>query len=66
MYKIGDRVEIVSEPTPHYWSKSRDRWLGEIMTVKEVWPEYPIYFMDEDGGKLPWNSSMIKGKESYI
>lgn len=66
MYEIGDRVEIVDEPTQYYWSKARNRWMGQVMTIRSVLPEYPVYFMEEDGGKLPWNNSMIKGKETYL
>ena len=57
-YKVGDRVRIVSEKTGYKWNRDgkMDKWLGEIMTVREV--NRGSYGMEEDVwgcGKLGWS-----------
>lgn len=52
-YKVGDKVRIVSEwneKTMEAAFGSMDKWLGKVMTIREVWTDYgkAVYKMEED------------------
>lgn len=67
-YKVGDKVRIVSE-----WNEktnevsSMDKWLGKVMTIREVLTIYvgPAYKMEEDKNDVTngwlWNGACIAG-----
>ena len=69
-YKVGDKVRIVSE-----WNEktmgaafgSMDKWLGKVMTIRDVWTDYgkAVYKMEEDKNDVTngwvWNEACIVG-----
>ena len=61
-YKVGDKVRIVSKwregcyPHPQ---GGMDKWLGKVMTIKEVSNRF--YKMEEDGGHWFWWELSIEG-----
>lgn len=65
--KVGDKVKIVDVKTGAGWNGygKMDRWLGKIMTVRDIDP-YGVVRMredaDENEGGWYWGSSMIDCK----
>lgn len=69
-YKVGDKVRIVSEwneKTMEAAFGSMDKWLGKVMTIREVWTDYgrAVYKMEEDKNDVTngwvWNEACIAG-----
>ena len=69
-YKVGDKVRIVSEwneKTMETAFGSMDKWLGKVMTIREVWTDYgkAVYKMEEDKNDVTdgwvWNEACIAG-----
>lgn len=61
-YKVGDRVRIVSKRTNRMNADGgMDRWLGKIMTVRNIVDEEDRYEMEEDNGFWIWDDDMIAG-----
>ena len=69
-YKVGDKVRIVSEwneKTNETRFGSMDKWLGKVMTIREVRTDYgeAVYKMEEDKNDITngwvWNESCIAG-----
>ena len=65
-FKVGDKVRIVSEKTGARWNwrGKMDKWLGKVMTIREVTDKY--YRMEEDktefvGEGWFWYDEMIAG-----
>lgn len=60
-YKVGDKVRIVDTRPDGGFVRTMNKYLGTIMTIKEVHKEF--YKMEEDQTEVPngWN-----WKESYI
>lgn len=72
-YKVGDKVRIVSEwneKTMEAAFGSMDKWLGKVMTIREVWTDYgkAVYKMEEDKNDVTngwvWNDACIAGLAS--
>lgn len=68
MYKVGDRVRIVSETTEEMnWVSEMDVYLGRVMTIKSITSGLIFgdrYIMAEDKGRWFWSDSMIAGLAS--
>lgn len=68
MYKVGDRVRIVSETTEEMnWVSEMDVYLGRVMTIKSITSGLIFgdrYIMAEDKGKWFWGDGMIAGLAS--
>ena len=50
-YKVGDRVRIVDNwvlECNHATGGAMDKWLGKVMTIREVSERHKCYFMVED------------------
>lgn len=61
-YKIGDRVRITTDKSKSgKWNKrgEMDKWLGKVMTVKEI--HSYCYTMEEDCDDWCWFEEMIDG-----
>lgn len=70
MYKVGDRVRIVSETTEEMnWAGKTDAYLGKVMTIKSITSGLIFgdrYIMAEDKGKWFWGDGMIAGLASEV
>ena len=63
-YKPGDKVKIVSEPPEGLnWNDEMDKYLGKVMTIKNIWYG-KSYLMIEDDSEWLWYDSMIAGLAS--
>ena len=69
IYKIGDKVRIATKKLiPEYWNEEgkMDKWMGKVMTIKEIFLSTPAYRMLEDEGEnfgrgWLWYDNMIEG-----
>ena len=57
--KVGDKVQIVSNKVGDYWDPFGEmvKWLGKIMTIREVDSQGRAAYMEEDKNEM--NPSMI-------
>lgn len=66
-YKVGDKVRIVDHRTGHMnHSGGMDKWLGKVMTIRNVDRFMRGYWMEEDLGEnigrgWAWEDDMISG-----
>lgn len=66
-YKVGDKVRIVDHRTGHMnHSGGMDKWLGKVMTIRNVDRFMRGYWMEEDlaeniGRGWAWEDDMISG-----
>ena len=66
-YKVGDKVRIVDYRTGHMnHSGGMDKWLGKVMTIRNVDRFMRGYCMEEDSGEntghgWAWEDDMISG-----
>lgn len=66
-YKVGDKVQIVDHRTGHMnHSGGMDKWLGKVMTIRNVDRFMRGYWMEEDSGEnigrgWAWEDDMISG-----
>ena len=61
MYKIGDKVRIVSERDRKMNANGKmDKYLGTVMTVASK-SDSGFYLMKEDDGKWAWHDAHIEG-----
>lgn len=71
MYKVGDKVRIVEHHTGAM-NRLMDKWLGKVMTIREVDDgKTPPYKMEEDqqefwGNGWFWDDEMIAGLAETI
>lgn len=77
MYKVGQKVRIVSEKRGYHWNDEgkMDKWLGKVMTINEVHEGVfeNVYYMKEDAGEFhhgalngwSWHPHMIEGLAEF-
>jgi hypothetical protein len=64
-YKVGDKVKIVKERTSCMNTSGKmDKYLGTVMTIKEVYDFR--YYMEEDEGRWAWDDNDIEGYAEKI
>lgn len=66
-YKVGDKVRIVSKKMGTRWNPEgeMDKWLGKIMTIKDIIRDDYYRMKEDDGGYFGdgwcWYDHMIEG-----
>ena len=69
-YRVGDKVKIVSKKVGNRWNVNglMDKWLGKVMTVKEVYPTYCKMEEDKNEWSIDgwnWYPEMIERRVDF-